>query len=135
MKRFLLDTHIIIWLFNGDERLSDKAREEILNEDNEIYFSTLSIFEIELKRLTRPDKLPKIAIKILELCFDSGFKCLSLELNHVLTFKTLKRKAGKEPHRDPFDNLMLAQATAEKMTFITHDERIAEYESEFILKI
>ena len=60
---------------------------------------------------------------------------LQLKLEHSLTFKTLKRKEGKPPHKDPFDNLMLAQAVAEDMTFITHDEHIAEYDSKNIFKV
>ena len=133
--KLLLDTHIIIWLFDGDKKLSKQAHDMITNRNNEIYFSTLSIFEINWKLKTRPDKIPPIAEKILKLCLDGGFKCLSLELNHVLAFESLKRKAGKPLHRDPFDNLMLAQAVAEDMTFITHDEHIAEYDSKNIFKV
>ena len=133
--KYLLDTHIIIWLFDGDKRLSKQAYDIITDKNNEIYFSVLSIFEIKFKLKMRPDKIPSIAEKILNLCFDSGFKCLPLELNHILTFDNLKRKEGKPPHKDPFDNLMLAQAIAENMKFITHDEHIAEYDCENIFKI
>ena len=133
--KLLLDTHIIIWLFDGDKKLSKQAHDMITDTNNEIYFSALSIFEINWKLKTRPDKIPPIAEKILNLCIDGGFKCLSLELNHVLAFESLERKAGKPLHRDPFDNLMLAQAVAEDMTFITHDEHIAEYDCENILKV
>jgi PIN domain nuclease of toxin-antitoxin system len=133
--KLLLDTHILIWFFDEDEKLSKKVRTLIRDTNNEIYFSALAIFEIKWKLKTRPDKIPSIAEKILELCLDSGFKCLSLELNHILAFENLKRKAGKPLHKDPFDNLMLAQAVAEDMTFITHDEHIAEYDSKNIFKV
>ena len=133
--KLLLDTHILIWFFDKDKKLSPTATDLISDPNNEIYFSTLSIFEINWKLKTRPDKIPPIAEKILELCLDGGFKCLSLELNHVLAFESLERKEGKPLHRDPFDNLMLAQAVAEDMTFITHDEHIAEYDCNNILKV
>ena len=122
--KLLLDTHILIWFFDKDKKLSPTATDLISDPNNEIYFSTLSIFEINWKLKTRPDKIPH-----------GGFKCLSLELNHVLAFESLERKEGKPLHRDPFDNLMLAQAVAEDMTFITHDEHIAEYDCNNILKV
>lgn len=133
--KLLLDTHILIWFFDENEKISKRVRKLIRDTNNEIYFSTLAIFEIKWKLKTRPDKIPTIAEKILELCLDGGFKCLPLELNHILALDNIKRKAGKPPHRDPFDNLMLAQAVAEDMTFITHDEHIAEYDCNNILKV
>ena len=133
--KLLLDTHILIWFFDKDKKLSPTATDLISGANNEIYFSALSIFEINWKLKTRPDKIPPIAEQILNLCINGGFKCLPLELNHVLAFESLERKAGKPLHRDPFDNLMLAQAVEENMTFITHDERIAEYDCDNILKV
>ena len=133
--KLLLDTHILIWFFDKDKKLSPTATDLISGANNEIYFSALSIFEINWKLKTRPDKIPPIAEQILNLCINGGFKCLPLELNHVLAFESLERKAGKPLHRDPFDNLMLAQAVSEDMTFITHDERIAEYDCDNILKV
>ena len=133
--KLLLDTHIIIWLYEGNKKLSAKAREMIIDNKNKIYFSSLAIFEIELKHKNNPEKMPYSGEEIRDFCFEGEFTCLRLELEHSLTFKTLKRKEGKPPHRDPFDNLMLAQAVAENMTFITHDEHIAEYDCRNILKV
>ncbi|MBR4903065.1 MAG: type II toxin-antitoxin system VapC family toxin [Selenomonadaceae bacterium] len=133
--KLLIDTHIIIWLYEGNKKLSAKARDMITDLNNEIYFSTLSIFEIELKHKNNPENMPHSGEEIISYCKTFGFKPLTLELNHVLTFKTLKRKEGKPLHKDPFDNLLLAQAVAEEMMFITHDEHIAEYDSENIFKV
>ena len=133
--KLLLDTHILIWYFDGDRRLSTKARETIDDNRNENFFSSLAIFEVNLKLMKRPDKIPIVAEKLAKLCLDNGFKCLPVELKHVEAIKTLKRKEGKPPHKDPFDNLMLAQAVAEEMLFITHDEHIAEYDCENIFKV
>lgn len=133
--KILLDTHIIIWLFENNDKLSLSAREKILDNNNEIYYSSLSIFEIELKHKNKPDKMPYTGEEIINYSKRFGFKELSLNVSHSLTFKTLKRKEGKPPHKDPFDNLMLAQAVAENMTLITHDEHIAEYDCENVFKV
>ncbi len=132
---YLLDTHILIWYFNGDDRISTKTRLTIDDNDNEIYFSVLSIFEVELKHLNKSGKMPYGGGELVNLCLNAGFNCLPLKLEHVFEIRNLKRKEGKLPHKDPFDNLMLAQAIAENMLFMTHDERIAEYDTPNIFKV
>ena len=49
MMKILCDTHILIWFLTGDDRLSGKARTIIENEENEIYFSLVSVWEISIK--------------------------------------------------------------------------------------
>ena len=133
--KFLIDTHIIIWHFEKNKNLSEKVRKMISDKNNTTYFSALSIFEIELKHKNHPDKMPYSGEELISYCKMYSFKELPLNLTHALTFKTLKRKEGKPPHKDPFDNLLLAQAVSEEMLFITHDEHIAEYDCENIFKV
>ena len=133
--KILLDTHILLWYFDGDERLTLEARCKIEDQSNEIYFSALSIFEIDLKHTNRPDQMPYSGEEILGYCQQSGFKALPLDVEHTLAVKTLTRKENSPPHRDPFDRLMICQAVVDNMLFITHDERIAEYVSPMIFKI
>ena len=51
----LLDTHILLWALSNDVRLPEKARVLIENEMNEIYYSIISLWEVEIKHLTHPD--------------------------------------------------------------------------------
>ena len=53
--RILLDTHILLWTLSNDRRLPEKARKLIENEENEIYYSIISLWEVEIKRLIHPD--------------------------------------------------------------------------------
>ena len=133
--KILLDTHSIVWYFDGDERLPLKARCMIEDQLNEIYFGALSIFEIDLKHTNRPDQMPYSGEEILSYCQEAGFKSLPLDVEHTLAVKTLTRKENSPPHRDPFDRLMICQAIVDNMLFITHDDRIAEYVSPMIFKI
>ena len=41
--RILLDTHILLWALSNDTKLPEKARELIADEENEIYYSVISI--------------------------------------------------------------------------------------------
>jgi PIN domain nuclease of toxin-antitoxin system len=46
MKRYLLDTNILLWWLYDDTNLSKKHREIIINEESEIFVSTATIWEI-----------------------------------------------------------------------------------------
>lgn len=131
----LLDTHVLIWYFADDKKLSDEVRKLIEDDMNEIYYSALSIFEIELKHANHPDLMPFSGEEIIKYCRQVGFKPLPLNQNHALVMKTLTRKENTPPHRDPFDRLMISQAIVESMIFITHDARIDEYVCPLIYKI
>lgn len=133
--KILLDTHILVWFCNGDKRLSQKARDIIADDENEIYYSILSVWEIEIKHAAHPDRISMSGERLLEHCQRLEFISVPLGVKHILALKTLTRKENTPPHRDPFDRLMLCQAIVDDMLFITHDDRIAEYVSPMIYKI
>ena len=133
--KILIDTHILIWYLEDDNRLSQKARYIIENRENEIYYSFASIWEVEIKHAAHPDRLSMSGENLLEHCGQLGFTQVPLKIDHILAVKHLTRKPDAPPHRDPFDRLMIAQAIVDNMLFITHDERIAEYVSPMIFKI
>ena len=133
--KILLDTHILIWFFSGDERLSLKARQMIADESNEIYYSLASILEVEIKHAAHPERLSISGERFLNHCKRLEFIPVNIAIEHILELKNLVRRENTPPHRDPFDKLMLCQAIVEGMTFITHDARIAEYVADVIYKI
>jgi PIN domain nuclease of toxin-antitoxin system len=51
-KRYLLDTQILIWFLNGEHSLSEYVIQEIQNQDNEVFVSMVSFWEIALKKNT-----------------------------------------------------------------------------------
>ena len=133
--KYLLDTHILIWYFKGNEKLSEENRSIIENNHNEIYYSPLSIYEIDNKRAKHPDKMPEIGEEIVALCQQDGIKVLPFTEKHALELVNLKRRENTPPHNDPFDKMMLCQAISEDMLFMTHDSRIAEYDTPNIYKV
>jgi PIN domain nuclease of toxin-antitoxin system len=115
----LLDTHALLWWFQGNPRMSRLAREAVDESGAEIYVSAVSAFEITLKHWL--GKLPEASPLVAN--FDAmiageGFEPLALSLGHAIT-------AGRLPikHRDPFDRLLIAQALVEKLTLISNEER------------
>lgn len=89
--KILLDTHVIIWTIMDSPKLSQRGRELILQADNEIYYSVISLWEIELKRHTRPDKMPFTAQMTADYCKRSGYKLLQLKENSIYKLGELTR--------------------------------------------
>ena len=131
----LLDTHIAIWSLNDDPALSEKARRLILDPDNTIYYSCVSVWEVLLKHARRPENIPFDEAEFAEACHEAGYYPLGLSEKHVLAVRTLTRAAGAKEHNDPFDRLLLAQAKAENLTFLTHDELICGYEERCLIEV
>ena len=133
--KILLDTHILLWYFDGDKRLSQEARDIIADDKNEVYYSLISIWEVEIKHTAHPDRISMSGERLLKHCRLLEFIPVPLNIEHILAVKTLTRKENSPPHRDPFDRLMICQAIVDNMLFITRDDRIAEYVSPMIFKI
>lgn len=131
----LLDTHIAVWALNDDPALSGKARELILDPDNTIYYSTVSVWEVLLKHARRPDSIPFDEKDFSEACREAGFIPLGLADKHILAVHTLSRPEAAKAHNDPFDRLLLAQAKVENLSFLTHDELIPGYGERCIIPV
>ena len=121
--RYLLDTQVIIWLAGIDEwKLSRKSKEIILNGENDLCVSIVSIWEIALKinkgKLDLGISLEELIAKIR----DSRICIVSVETNHILGLAKLPFI-----HNDPFDRLLISSALVEDMTIITADENIQKY--------
>src|SRR5574344_423939 len=123
----LIDTHIALWAFCSDLRLSDEARSLVLEPKNTIYYSRASMWEIAIKHRIKPSKIPIGATEFLHYCEMSGFHRLSIRDLHVVSFENLPAI-----HTDPFDNMLVAQAKSEGMSFLTHDEILRSYGEEFV---
>ena len=131
----LLDIHIAIWALNDDPALSEKARGLILDPDNTICNSTISVWEVRLKHSRRPDNIPFDEKDFSEGCREAGFVPLALADKHILAVRSLSRPQGIREHNDPFDRLLLAQAKVENLSFLTHDELIPGYAEKNIVSV
>ena len=121
--RFLLDTHAILWSFNGNPSLSAVARRVIENGSNEILVSAASAWEIATK--VRLGKLPTGEELIRDLdgfLTHLGFDGLAVSVSHAARAGML----GGE-HRDPFDRMLIAQAQTENLPIISNDRVFDRY--------
>ena len=131
----LLDTHILIWALNEDPRLPVKAREMILDEDNVVYYSSVSIWEISIKHSFHPDNVEFSGKELAQFCQEAGFLPVEMKGKHVFALETITRSEGAPVHHDPFDRMLIAQAKAENMSFITHDSLLPYYDEKCIILV
>ena len=131
----LLDTRILIWALNDDPRLSEKAKEMILDTDNAIYYSSVSIWEIAIKHASHPDDIEFSGKELAQFCQEAGFLSLEMKDKHVFALETVTRADGAPPHHDPFDRMLIAQAKAENMSLVTHDAVLPYYKEKCIIAV
>ena len=131
----LLDTHILIWALNEDPRLPDRAKEMILDEGNAIYYSTVSIWEVAIKHAIHPEDVEFTGKELVGFCQEAGFLPVEMRDRHVFALETITRVEGAPPHHDPFDRMLIAQAKAENMSFLTHDSMLPYYNENCIIPV
>ncbi len=131
----LLDTHIALRYLNGDARLSEKAKSYIDDRENGVYISVASLWEIEIKHLLHPDRMGSSCGDVLEWCERADFTLLPLHPNHIKLLSTLRREADAPHHNDPFDRMLICQAKAEDMRFLTHDSLLAYYNEPCVVSV
>ena len=100
---FLLDTHAVLWLIQGDINLSDRARTVIESPETKLCFSIASLWEISIKvgvgKLELDYSLQALTTLLQQLDID----ILTISVADLEYYLTLPLH-----HRDPFDRILIA---------------------------
>ncbi|MFJ4293565.1 type II toxin-antitoxin system VapC family toxin [Cupriavidus sp. NPDC089707] len=119
--KVLLDTHLLLWAAGLPERLSPEARSLLEAADAQLFFSAASLWEIAIKHSLGPDF--RVDARLLRRgLLDNGYSELPVASAHAVAIDCLP-----PIHRDPFDRLLIAQATVEGITLLTSDILVAQY--------
>ena len=120
--KLLLDTHLLLWAAAASPRLSRTARKLIGSADNALLFSAASIWEIVIKQgLGRADF--QVNVRALRRgLIENGYQELGVNSEHAVAVHALPPL-----HKDPFDRLLVAQATVEGLTLLTSDSAVSQY--------
>jgi PIN domain nuclease of toxin-antitoxin system len=120
--RLLLDTHLLLWAAARSTRLPREARELLQDDNNDIYYSAASIWEIAIKSSLRRKDFRVDLIQLLGILPEMGLIELPVTGAHAAAVTGLPFI-----HRDPFDRLLIAQSLVEPLTLMTNDALLNRY--------
>jgi PIN domain nuclease of toxin-antitoxin system len=122
--KYLLDTHAWLWLLIEPKRIGPKTRAIVRNASNQFSLSIASAWEIAIKHAAGRLTLPEPPLSYIQSrTAEDAVSLLPVRLDHVCAAAELPRH-----HMDPFDRLLIAQARAEGLAFMSHDEHAPLYD-------
>ncbi len=116
----LLDSHALLWALHSPEKLAPAAREAIQDGQNPVFYSAASIWELSLKA---SKGLLEIKGDLLQAIEALHFVELPIRASHAWAVQSLP-----PVHADPFDRILVAQAITEKLTLVTRDQFLEQYQ-------
>jgi len=122
-EAYLLDSHALLWWWFDPDRLSTAVRELLVDPATPVLVSAASVWELSLKH--HQGKLPELTGAIADLpglLQADGFEELPISLAHG-------QRAGAygQPHRDPFDRILAAQAELDRLVLLTADPQLSAF--------
>jgi len=124
--KYLVDTHILLWSFLETRKLSKEIKSILLDGNNEIYYSPISLWEISikygLKKLSLNGGTPDDFFTELN---DSFYRCKTIEAKDLITSYKLPTH-----HKDPFDRFLIWEAIKNDFILISVDENIGLYKKD-----
>lgn len=124
MRTILIDTHILLWAIFDDSKIHSNHKEILKNPENRILVSTISPFEISIKKSIGKLSFPQKPGELIALI---GFEELPIFPHHLNMLEEVNWF-----HRDPFDKMIIAQALSEDLEIISYDEQFKQYNLKLI---
>jgi PIN domain nuclease of toxin-antitoxin system len=122
VHELLLDTNFLLRAAGEPQRLSEQARILVDNPDNELLFSAASLWEVAIKRGIGRKDFQVDARLLRRGLLDNGYSELPIISDHVVATESLPLI-----HEDPFDRILVAQATVEGVTLLAIDSLVSQY--------
>jgi PIN domain nuclease of toxin-antitoxin system len=121
--RILVDTHALIWWFEGSTKLSKQAVEILTRRDNVLLLSAVTGWELAIKVGLKKFKSPDVLDVLVEHVAQGVFGEVPIALKQAI-------RAGLLPlhHRDPFDRLLVAQAQDMNLSILSADTVFDRYD-------
>jgi PIN domain nuclease of toxin-antitoxin system len=122
--KILLDTHYLLWAFIDTSKIKKNIYEKLLLEENEVYYSQISLWEISIKynlgKLLIRGMNPEEFYSEIE---NSFLKCREMENKELVSFYKLPIE-----HKDPFDRVLIWQCIQSDYYLLSVDSKMINYE-------
>jgi PIN domain nuclease of toxin-antitoxin system len=120
--KLILDTHLLLWSAREPGKLSRSAAALLSDPENELIFSTVSVWEAAIKSSLGKKDFQTDPRLLRRRLLDNGYTELPITSNHAVTIDQLP-----PIHKDLFDRILVAQAIVEGITLLTADSTVAKY--------
>ena len=127
MKKLLLDTHILLWAIGNSDELSPVVADRISAEENEVFVSAISLWEIALKHSVGKLEINFAIEDIPKYCQQMGFYLIPLKPLEALGFLRLPPKKN---HKDPFDRMLIYQCIENDYVLVSKDTKMTIYQND-----
>lgn len=126
--KYLLDTHVFLWMLLHTDKLSKKVYNVLEDSGKEIYLSAISLWEIAIKHQLRKLDLGGVDIRLLpNVAAQSDVKIITPEPYDFITYSELPLK---KEHRDPFDRLLIHTAIRNNLILISKNKKFEQYKKD-----
>ena len=123
---YLVDTHILLWSFIEPGKLTKNIKAILLNEDNDIYYSPINLWEISikygLKKLNLSGLIPEEFYEEVE---NSYYICKRINNINIITNYKLPIY-----HRDPFDRFLIWESIRDNFILLSVDDTLTQYKKD-----
>lgn len=120
--KYLIDTHVLIWFSEDDNRLPATIKALLEDNANEVYVSHATIWEMAIKMSLGKLNLQYSLAEWEQVLTKNNITLLPSYFAHYQALLSLPLH-----HQDPFDRLIISQAIAEDFTIISHDTKFSAY--------
>ena len=123
---YLIDTHVFIWALMDTKKIPKKTFEILEDENNTVYISSVSFWEIAIK--VQSKKLELHGINVLQLPHIAKQLNFTILDPQTYDYVSISQIPLKENHHDPFDRMLIQQAIRNDLVLISKDEKFQQYE-------
>ena len=121
--QLLLDTCCWLWWLSDPSKLSKQQLDALINRQNQLFLSVATLWELSIKVNNNKVTIPQSLDKLVEReCPIDNITILDIKPHHAI-------KAGNLllHHKDPFDRMIITQASIENLTIVTSDAVFQKY--------
>lgn len=120
--QYLIDTHVFLWFVSNAKELNQTAKTLLEDENNEIFLSIASLWEISIKTALGKLTINGTYESVIDDVTDNSIQILPINFAH-----TVEQNRQPFHHRDPFDRIIVSQAIVENIDFISADAIFDDY--------
>ena len=121
---YLLDTHSFIWSIAQTELIPERTIKELRNPDNNVFVSSVNLWEISIKTRLKKIDLGGIAVDdLIGLAEEIGFQLIELSPEEAITYGKLE----EDSRFDPFDRMLIWQAIQRNLTMVSRDSEFEKF--------